>query len=161
LLPYKTHNEIKSMDTDKIQILLADDDRDDCFLFREALSELPHNTHLEIVNDGEELMNYLAEHDEDLPHVLFLDLNMPRKNGFECLSDIKHNEKLKSLPVVMFSTSYPRDMHYESDIMKLLYKIGAWDYIRKPENFNQLKEVISGIISRMEKEIVHPRSEKS
>jgi CheY-like chemotaxis protein len=139
--------------TEKLQVLLADDDRDDCFLFREALSELPFNTHLETVNDGEQLMTYLHKHVDTLPHVLFLDLNMPRKNGFECLSEIKHHDKLQALPVVMFSTSYPRDMHYENDIMKLLYKIGAWDYIRKPENFNQLKEVISGILVRIEKEI--------
>src|ERR1041384_4215132 len=90
----------KHMDKEKIQILLSDDDKDDCFLFREALSELPHQTHLEIVNDGEQLMNYLHEHADRLPDVLFLDLNMPRKNGFECLSEIKHNDKLSSLPVV-------------------------------------------------------------
>jgi CheY-like chemotaxis protein len=146
------------METDRIRILLADDDKDDCFLFREALSELSFKTSLETVNDGEQLMSYLNAHTGNLPDVLFLDLNMPRKNGFECLSDIKHNEKLSPLPVVMFSTSYPRDMHYENDIMKLLYKIGAWDYIRKPENFNQLKEVISGILIRLTREGVHPDS---
>jgi hypothetical protein len=54
---------------------------------------------------------------------------------------------------VMFSTSYPRDMHYENDIMKLLYKIGARDYIRKPENFNLLKEVIRDILVKIEAEI--------
>lgn len=137
------------MDTEKIQILLADDDKDDCFLFREALSELPVATDLETVYDGEQLMDYLNEHSDKLPDVLFLDLNMPRKNGFECLSEIKHNEKLQHLPVIMFSTSYPRDMHYENDIMKLLYKIGAKDYIRKPENFNQLKEVIHKMLTKI------------
>jgi CheY-like chemotaxis protein len=141
------------MDTEKIQILLADDDKDDCFLFREALSELPVTTDLETVYDGEQLMDYLNSHEDQLPDVLFLDLNMPRKNGFECLSEIKHNEKLKSLPVIMFSTSYPRDMHYENDIMKLLYKIGARDYIRKPENFNQLKEIIHNILNKISEDL--------
>jgi CheY-like chemotaxis protein len=141
------------MDTEKIQILLADDDKDDCFLFREALSELPVPTDLETVYDGEQLMDYLNEHTGKLPDVLFLDLNMPRKNGFECLSEIKHNDKLKELPVVMFSTSYPRDMHYENDIMKLLYKIGAREYIRKPENFNQLKEVIHNILIKISEDL--------
>ncbi len=141
------------MNTDKIRILLADDDKDDCFLFREALSELPLLTDLETVYDGEQLMNYLNDRADNLPDVLFLDLNMPRKNGFECLSEIKHNDKLKNLPVIMFSTSYPRDMHYENDIMKLLYKIGARDYIRKPENFNLLKEVIHDILSKIQAEI--------
>ena len=141
------------MGAEKLQILLADDDKDDCFLFREALSELPLSTGLDTVYDGEQLMSHLSERADRLPHVLFLDLNMPRKNGFECLSEIKHNEKLKDLPVVMFSTSYPRDMHYENDIMKLLYKIGARDYIRKPENFNLLKEVIYDILLKIEAEI--------
>lgn len=141
------------MSTDKINILLADDDKDDCFLFREALSELPLQTNLETVYDGEQLMSFLSERVNNLPDVLFLDLNMPRKNGFECLSEIKHNEKLKSLPVVMFSTSYPRDMHYENDIMKLLYKIGAREYIRKPENFNLLKEVIYDILVKLESDL--------
>jgi CheY-like chemotaxis protein len=141
------------METEKIQILLADDDKDDCFLFREALSELPVATDLETVYDGEQLMDHLNEHADELPDVLFLDLNMPRKNGFECLSEIKHSEKLKDLPVIMFSTSYPRDMHYENDIMKLLYKIGARDYIRKPENFNMLKEVIHKLLIKISEEM--------
>jgi CheY-like chemotaxis protein len=146
------------METEKIQILLADDDKDDCFLFREALSELPIPTDLETVYDGEQLMDHLTEHADDLPDVLFLDLNMPRKNGFECLSEIKHNDKLKELPVIMFSTSYPRDMHYENDIMKLLYKIGAKDYIRKPENFNLLKEVIHKILQKVAEDL--PKGQK-
>jgi CheY-like chemotaxis protein len=141
------------MDTERIRILLADDDKDDCFLFREALSELTIPTDLEIVYDGEQLMDHLNDNADNLPDVLFLDLNMPRKNGFECLSEIKHHDKLKDLPVIMFSTSYPRDMHYENDIMKLLYKIGARDYIRKPENFNLLKEVINKILEEISREL--------
>jgi CheY-like chemotaxis protein len=138
------------MDNEPIQILLADDDKDDCFLFREALSELPISTTLETVHDGEELINYLEKHKDALPHVLFLDLNMPRKNGFECLTEIKHSDELKDLPVVMFSTSYPRDMHYEQDMIKVLYNIGAQDYIRKPANFTLLKEVINNILVKLE-----------
>jgi CheY-like chemotaxis protein len=137
------------MDKEKIQILLADDDKDDCFLFREALSEIPFSTELTTVHDGEELMTFLTANSDHLPDVLFLDLNMPRKNGFECLTEIKHNDKLQSLPVIMFSTSYPRDMHYEQDIIKVLYNIGAQDYIRKPEDFNKLKEVIRSMLVKI------------
>ena len=137
------------MEREQFQILLADDDKDDRFLFREALSELPIFANLETVHDGEQLMNYLNENSGKLPHILFLDLNMPRKNGFECLSEIKHNEKLKALPVIMFSTSYPRDLHYEQDMIKILYKIGAQDYVQKPANFKELKEVISTILFEM------------
>ncbi len=129
-----------------INVLLADDDSDDQFFFNKALKSLPISTHLTTVHDGEQLMNYLAENSEHLPNVLFLDINMPRKNGFECLFEIKHNEKLKDLPVVMFSTSYPRDMNYERDMINTLLNIGAYDYIRKPDDFTQLKKVISNAL---------------
>jgi DNA-binding NarL/FixJ family response regulator len=67
---------------------------------------------------------------------------MPRKNGFECLCEIKDNKKLKDLPVIMFSTSYPHDWNYEENMIKTLLKIGAHDYIRKSSDFAQLKQVI-------------------
>lgn len=134
---------------EKLKILLADDDKDDCYLFREALSELPLKTDLITVHDGEQLMDYLEKHLQNLPNVLFLDLNMPKKNGFECLTEIKHTSALKDLPVVMFSTSYPRDMGYEQDIIKVLYNIGAKDYIRKPEDFTKLKEVIYTMLLKL------------
>lgn len=132
------------------RILLADDDRDDRFLFQEALKELPMKADLRTVYDGEHLMNYLNENAHDLPDVLFLDLNMPKKNGFECLSEIKLSDNLKDLPVIMFSTSFPRDVNYEQDMIKMLYKIGASDYIRKPANFDELKEVILNSLIKVE-----------
>ena len=120
----------------QLNILLADDDIDDCHFFKEALLALPLPTQLSIVHDGDELMNYLIEHVEHLPNVLFLDINMPRKNGFECLSEIKQNEKLKDLPVVMFSTSGAQEK------ISILFKTGADVYVRKPSNFAQLVQVI-------------------
>ena len=124
------------MNLRQLNILLADDDIDDCQFFKEALEALPLTAQLKTVHDGEQLMNYLEENAEHLPHVLFLDINMPRKNGFECLSEIKHNDKLKDLPVVMFSTSNPKDS------IEILFKTGADVYIRKPSNFSQLVQVI-------------------
>ena len=124
------------MNTKKLNILLADDDLDDCNFFKEALEALPLTTNLTTVNDGEQLMNYLLENTDHLPHVLFLDINMPRKNGFECLSDIKRHDKLKDLPVVMFSTSNVQDK------INILFKTGADVYIHKPSNFAQLVQVI-------------------
>ena len=124
------------MNEKKLNILLADDDTDDCHFFKEALEALPITTHLNIVHDGDELMGYLNENIERLPHVLFLDINMPRKNGFECLSEIKKNEQLKDLPVVMYSTSGSNDK------INILFKTGADLYIRKPSNFAQLVQVI-------------------
>jgi len=119
-------------------LLLADDDKDDCLFFKDALEELPITADLTTVHDGEQLMELLAKKVQDPPppHVLFLDLNMPRKNGFECLSEIKSDEKLKLLPIIIFSTSF------EQDVVNLLYKKGAHYYIRKPAEFSQLKKVI-------------------
>lgn len=117
-------------------ILLADDDKDDSMLFQDILDELPLSTHLTTVFDGEQLMQLLNKTKDYLPDILFLDLNMPRKNGFECLSEIRNNEKLKQLSVIIFSTSC------QLEIVNLLYKNGAQFYIRKPNSFTQLKKLI-------------------
>jgi CheY-like chemotaxis protein len=132
-----------------LNILLADDDSDDCFFFEKVLQEISITTQLKIVRDGEELMKYLLENSEDLPDVLFLDLSMPRKTGFECLTEIKENDNLKDLRVIMLSTSFPRDNKYEQDIIKMLYTLGAEDYIRKPSDYTKLKEVIHNALLKM------------
>ena len=124
------------MNSKPIHLLLADDDKDDCMFFGEALEELPISTHFTTVHDGEQLIQLLASDKGQLPHVLFLDLNIPRKNGLECLSEIKHNNKLKELFVIMFTTSS------EQSIVNRLYKSGAHYYIRKPAEFTQLKKLI-------------------
>ena len=124
------------MNVRRVNILLADDDLDDCCFFKDALETLPIPTNLNIVHDGEALMNFLTANAEHLPHVLFLDINMPRKNGFECLSEIKSNGILKDLPVVMYSTSGSKDK------INILFNTGADVYIRKPSNFAELVQVI-------------------
>jgi len=122
------------MDSKKINILLADDDTDDCIFFKEALQGFLMQTSLTSVNDGEELMQHLTIN--KLPDVLFLDLNMPRKNGFECLSEIKLSKKLELLPVIMYSTSL------EQEAVNQLYKNGAHYFIRKPSEFSLFKKII-------------------
>ena len=124
------------MTDNELLVLLADDDKDDCFLFKEALEELPLSTRLTVVHDGDQLMKLLTKDTGQFPHVLFLDLNMPRKNGFECLIEIKLNKKLSQLIVITYSTSS------EQDILNLLYKNGSQYYIRKPSDFTQLKKLI-------------------
>ncbi|PQJ12801.1 response regulator [Flavipsychrobacter stenotrophus] len=119
-----------------LHLLLADDDADDCIFFDEALKELPIDSSLETVGDGEQLMRLLISRPRALPDMLFLDLNMPRKNGFECLAEIKTNQQLKCLPVIIYSTSLDRD------VVNLLYEKGALHYIRKPGDFSKLKEII-------------------
>jgi CheY-like chemotaxis protein len=139
-----------------LNILLADDDKDDRFFFEKALQELPVATHLTTVQNGEQLMDYLDINSAHLPDVLFLDLSMPRKTGFECLSEIKENEKLKNLPVVMFSTSFTRGIELEMNLINMLSRMGSQDYIRKPGDFEQLKEVIHQALVRVaEKNLIN------
>jgi len=125
-----------------LNILLADDDVDDRSFFEKALKEIPIASHLTTVSNGEELMAYLVDNCQRLPDVLFLDLSMPRKTGFECLVEIKEDEKLEHLPVIMFSTSFTKGIDLEDKLMNTLLKIGAQEYIRKPSGFEQLKQVI-------------------
>lgn len=124
------------MKTPPFNILLADDDEDDCYFFQEVLEELSISSLLKIVNDGEQLIQVLMTPSNTLPDVVFLDLNMPRKTGIECLLEIKIHEKLKQLPVIIYSTS----MDYE--VVDLLYEKGAYHYIRKQGEFAKLKKVI-------------------
>jgi CheY-like chemotaxis protein len=126
-----------------IKILLADDDQDDCMFFEDAVKELSLELTLDMVHDGADLMDFLQKNSQDLPHLLFLDLNMPKKTGIECLSEIKKDQDLSKLPVVMYSTSS------NPDVMESLYKIGAQFYIRKPADFSNLKSVIRQAISNV------------
>ena len=138
-------NNIK-MSLKLLNLLLADDDKDDCLFFKDALEELPASTHLATVHNGEQLMQLLTKQTIELPDVLFLDLNMHRKNGFECLSEIKLNKKVIQLPVIIFSTSL------EQEVVNLLYENGAQYYIRKPADFSQLKKVIQQALTLIAQE---------
>ena len=137
-----------------LDILLADDDIDDCAFFEEALAELPISTKLTAVHDGEKLMQLLNEETRTLPHILFLDLNMPRKNGFECLAEIKGNKKLKQLPVIILSTSY------EQEVVNLLFQNGAQYFIRKPSAFARFKKIILHALTLLtEQDVTQPAKE--
>ena len=142
------------MNVKQFSILLADDDKDDRFFFSMALEALTEPIQLEIVMDGEKLMAYLDENSHQLPDVLFLDLNMPRKNGFECLSEIKGNNSLKQLPVIIFSTSY------EQEVVNLLYNNGAHYFIRKPSEFLIFKKVIQQTLTLIAKELPADKKEQ-
>ncbi len=138
----------------KTYILLADDDPDDCQFFREALEALPLSADLTFANDGEKLMRFLMENTDQLPDAIFLDLNMPRKTGFQCLLEIKGDDRLKKVPVVIISTSY------DPTLSESLYQNGASYYIKKPIGFSQLQELISLAIELItQKHIVRPEKE--
>jgi CheY-like chemotaxis protein len=138
-----------------LSIVLADDDKDDCFLFDEVMEEIPLTIDLTIVHDGVELMDLLSNAPDNFPHVLFLDLNMPRKNGFECLADIRADANFSKLPIVIFSTSY------DPEVANRLYKKGAYYYMRKPSSFSKLKKVIHQALSQIsqKKSIQPPKDE--
>ncbi len=125
-----------------LNILLADDDKDDRFFFNKVLLELPIKTRLKTVEDGALLMQYLSDNPKNLSDVLFLDLNMPKKNGAECLEEIKKNALLKHLPVVIYSTS----LH--EDIAEQLFTKGAHFYIKK-SNISELKKSIFQVLTLM------------
>ncbi|MGQ7947693.1 response regulator [Flavobacterium sp. WC2509] len=126
------------MNKKQYNLLLADDDEDDCLFFKEALDEIALSVTLITVNDGVQLLQFLS--DNNLPDILFLDLNMPRKNGFECLTEIKKSEKLKDLAVIIFSTSF------DINIVDKMYEKGATYYIQKPGDFNELIKVIKNAL---------------
>jgi len=119
-----------------INILLADDDKADCLLFKNALGELPVTARLTIVHNGEQVIEELTKKGNEQPDVLFLDLNMPRKNGFATLGAIKRSSELQNLPVIIFSTASDKEM------VKIVFKDAAHYYICKPVDFSQLKKVI-------------------
>jgi CheY-like chemotaxis protein len=124
------------MITENINILLADDDNADCLLFKEALEELPLSAVLTVVHNGEELIEEISKKGNTLPDVLFLDLNMPRKNGLASLGLIKRSTELQSLPVIIFSIAS------DVETVKNVFRDAAHYYICKPTDFSQLKKVI-------------------
>lgn len=142
------------MSIKSFRVLLADDDKDDCLFFKEAIEGVISDENFTAVHDGEQLMQWLENKINRLPDILFLDLNMPRKNGFECLAEIQQNKKLDTLPVVIFSTSF------EQEVVNLLYVNGAKYFIRKPSEFSQFKKIILHTLSLMlQKNILQPNNE--
>ncbi|WP_333600570.1 response regulator [Flavobacterium sp.] len=129
------------MEKEYIHIILADDDEDDRLFFTDAFEELKINTKVNTFNDGVELMDYLNHDDAILPNVLFLDLNMPKKNGIECLHEIKQNEKFNDIAIAIFSTSSSEE-HIEETFVS-----GANIYIKKPSDFATLKKVLSDVVT--------------
>ncbi len=129
------------MQSELVFVLLADDDEDDRLFFTDAFGEIKIKTKVKVVHDGVQLMEYLHHPDSKMPHVLFLDINMPRKNGLECLREIRTSEKLKDLSVAIYSTS-----SCEKDIEETFVQ-GANIYINKPNDFGELKRVLTEVIS--------------
>jgi CheY-like chemotaxis protein len=129
-----------------ITILLADDDPDDRMLAREAFVESRLRNTLEMVEDGEELMEYLhrtgkysGSNAKPRPNLILLDLNMPRKDGREALREIKSSPELRRIPIVVLTTSKA-----DEDVIRT-YDLGVNSFITKPVTFEALVEVLSAL----------------
>ena len=125
------------MQKNALNILLADDDEDDRLFFKDAFEEIKIQTNVNFVHDGMQLMDHLQNPDNKLPDILFLDLNMPKKTGKECLIEIKKTDHLKDIIIAIYSTSSS-----EEDIEDTFIQ-GANIYIKKPSDFNTLKKIIN------------------
>jgi CheY-like chemotaxis protein len=136
-----------------INILLADDDKDDRFFFEKALKGITIPNQLKTVPDGERLMEHLIKNAKELPDVLFLDINMPRKTGAECLVEIKAHKKLNGLIVIMYSTSVSEKM------ADTFYENGAHFYLHKCE-FAVLREWLQKILEMLKENSDRPSRDK-
>ena len=127
-----------------IELLIADDDAEDRMLIRDALFESRLNNNLQFVEDGEQLIDYLynrGAYTDKLkfprPGLILLDLNMPRKDGREALFEIKQDENLRSIPIVILTTSKA-----EQDILKT-YDLGVSSFITKQVKFESLVDIMT------------------
>jgi CheY-like chemotaxis protein len=126
-----------------MKIVLIDDDRDDGELFREALHGIDPSLEFDYYEDPKEALQRLAETEKDhpgQPRIIFLDINMPVVNGWECLTKFKKMKELEKVPVIMFTTS---SMEKEKTMAK---EMGAAGFITKPDDFLTLKEMLNAVI---------------
>ncbi|MFQ5752415.1 MAG: response regulator [bacterium] len=130
-----------------ITILIAEDDPDDRILVTDALQENRLANHLEFVEDGEELLDYLYRRGKytelnhtPLPGLILLDLNMPRKDGREALKEIKADHILRRIPIVVLTTSKA-----EEDILRT-YDLGVSSFITKPVTFEGLVDLMKTLM---------------
>src|SRR5687768_16175255 len=126
-----------------IEILLVEDSPYDAFISAEALRQAEELRHVHVVTDGVEAMAFLRREppyaDAPRPDLVLLDLNMPRKDGREVLTEMKSDGKLRSIPVIVLSSSSA-----EQDIVKA-YSLHANCYVTKPADFGQFKDMILSI----------------
>lgn len=123
-----------------VEILLVEDNEDDIVIIQEAFSDMTHTIIVSTVRDGEEALRYLRREGKysaaRLPDAVLLDINMPRKNGFEVLEELKREPLFHSLPVIMLTTS-----EREEDVLRA-YANGARSYIQKPVDLSVFKSVL-------------------
>lgn len=120
--------------------LLVDDDADDQEIFIAAVNEIDSSIKCISIDNCEEALDKLKREHTDLPDLIFLDLNMPRLNGRQCLSEIRKLSRLKHVPVIIYSTSsLKKDMEETANL-------GADFFITKPNRFNELCETLNNVL---------------
>jgi len=120
-------------------IIIAEDDADDRLLIEDALNDNDISSDdLVFVEDGEELIDTLNKNN-DVPSMVFLDLNMPKKDGRQALKEIKEDDRFKHIPVIVFSTSN------SIDDIKTSYKNGVNTYFTKPSKYSDLLDIIRAV----------------
>jgi two-component system response regulator len=128
-----------------IEILMVEDSPTDVLITEEALEQAKVRNHLHVVEDGVQAMAFLHQEDPytqvPRPDLILLDLNLPRKDGREVLAEIKADERLKTIPVVILTTS-----RAEEDVLRA-YGLHANCYISKPVDFTRFMEVVRAIES--------------
>jgi len=127
------------MDPEKLYILLAEDDQDDRRFFKKVFDSLKIKHTLDMCEDGFELMAYLDDSDV-LPHMIFLDINMPGKSGMECLKAIRSSSRLRETTVAMYSSMSSPDAVEDAFIE------GANIFIKKPNDFEELTKVLREVM---------------
>lgn len=125
--------------------MIIDDDEDDRFFFKEALTKMLFSVKCLGANGGIEALELLRKPEQQLPHFIFLDLNMPHMDGRECLKQLKSDCKLRHIPVIMYSTCF------SDETIDELYKLGASRFLNKPADINQLPAQILDAIKRPKK----------
>lgn len=124
-----------------IRVALAEDDAEDREFFQEVIEQLPVNVELTLYKNGLELVNGLAANKEQMPDIVFLDLNMPIMNGITALEEIRKKEEFKKIPVIaIYSTSTSPKDQIET------FNLGADAYISKPSDFKVLKTVLQKVL---------------
>jgi CheY-like chemotaxis protein len=121
-------------------IFYADDDMDDQQIFKEIISEIDRKDIVLTLNNGNEVLNILKA-GTCIPHLIFLDINMPVKNGFDVLKEIKSDENLRSISIIILSTS-----RNENSILQAK-ELGAALYIVKPSNYYWYKKMLRSVLS--------------
>lgn len=127
----------------QIRFLLVDDDVDDTLLFQDVLNEVDSSIHFFSASDGEQAIHFLEAPGIVLPDLIFLDLNMPKMGGKECLAKLKQDDRFKHIPVIIYTTS-----SQSRDIEEVMMN-GATGFITKPSNMKILKNILEAITGNL------------